>query len=151
MPKTVVFVCNRTSIVSQGVIVHQHASGTKDVLCAFCVVCVCFSRLHNSLPHEVQIKFDASVEIDEVGDDPSIPLQKYGEPAVCTPGNSLHFFRSPFLLFAISLLTSGCCVCVWLHMTPTNFCKHELAHSVLCFAPVHSCLSSAASCLLTGV
>ncbi|CDJ59147.1 hypothetical protein, conserved [Eimeria maxima] len=35
------------------------------------------NRLHNSLPHEVQIKFDASVEIDEVGDDPSIPLQKF--------------------------------------------------------------------------
>ncbi|CDI74242.1 Replication protein A 70 kDa subunit, related [Eimeria praecox] len=33
--------------------------------------------MHNSLPHEVQIKFDTAAEIEERDDDPSIPLQKF--------------------------------------------------------------------------
>ncbi|XP_026192785.1 replication protein A 70 kDa DNA-binding subunit [Cyclospora cayetanensis] len=35
------------------------------------------NKLHNPLPHEVEIKFDAAAQIDEAPDDPRIPHQKF--------------------------------------------------------------------------
>ncbi|KAL8431567.1 hypothetical protein Efla_000613 [Eimeria flavescens] len=35
------------------------------------------NRTHNPLSHEVEIKFDATAQIEEAADDPSIPLQRF--------------------------------------------------------------------------